>query len=108
MISLQVVLGLCIAILLLLLSVSVYFNYKHGLIIITLVDEIERSLGILDEREESISKILEIPLFYDSPQVRQVHNDIIDCRDSILSITASLSNSEPAEDLIAEDLEAAE
>ena len=54
----------CIVVLLLLLAVSLYFNYKHGVIIITLVDAVEDSLSVLDEKEESISRILEIPLFY--------------------------------------------
>jgi hypothetical protein len=99
----QIALIGCIAVLLLLLSVSLYFNYKHGVIIITLVDAVEDSLSVLDEKEESISRILEIPLFYDSPQVRQVHNDIIDCRDSILSIAYALGNADMVETVAEEE-----
>ena len=69
-----------------------YFNYKHGVLILKVVDEIEDSLDVLDEKYGSISNILEIPLFYDSPQVRQVHVDIKDCRDSILKIASLLGN----------------
>ncbi len=104
----QMALIACVAVLLLLLTVSLYFNYKHGVIIITLVDAVEDSLSVLDEKEESISKILEIPLFYDSPQVRQVHNDIIDCRDSILSIANALGNVDMVESAVEEEQELAE
>ncbi len=104
----QMALIACVAVLLLLLTVSLYFNYKHGVIIITLVDAVEDSLSVLDEKEESISRILEIPLFYDSPQVRQVHNDIIDCRDSILSIANALGNVDMVESAVEEEQEPAE
>ena len=104
----QITLIVCAAVLLLLLTVSLYFNYKHGVLIITLVDAVEDSLSVLDDKEESISKILEIPLFYDSPQVRQVHNDIIDCRDSILSIANALGNGDVIETAAEEEQRSAE
>ncbi|MBC8409390.1 MAG: hypothetical protein H8E12_11820 [Rhodobacteraceae bacterium] len=75
-----------------LLSISIYFNYKHGILIIKTVDEIEGALEVLDKKYESVSKILEIPLFFDSPQVKQLHNDIGACRDSILQVASSLGN----------------
>jgi len=46
----------------------------------------------MDEKHQSISAVLEIPLFYDSPQIRQVHNDISACRDSILKVATTLGN----------------
>lgn len=73
-------------ILLVLLLVSLYFNYKHGTLILQIVDRIEESLDVLDERYGSISNILQIPLFYDSPQVRAVLDDIKTCRDAILRV----------------------
>ena len=68
------------------LSVSVYYLIKFSLIILRVQDAIEESLDVIDERYQSISKILEIPLFYDSPQIRQVVNDIKITRDSLLSV----------------------
>ena len=47
---------------------------------------------MLDERYRSISEILEIPLFYDSPQIRQVVNDIKVSRDSVLKIAQSFAS----------------
>ena len=73
-----------------LLVVSVYFNIKHGLLIISLTESIEEVLDVLDERYSSISQVLEIPLFYDSPQVRKVVEDIKICRDSLLKSANAL------------------
>ena len=53
----------------------------------------------MDEKERSMAEVLEIPLFYDSPQIRQVHNDISDCRDSILKIATSLGNVDSADEV---------
>ena len=55
---------------------SAYYNYKFGRALIRMEDALEQSLDRLDERYESISKVLEIPLFYDSPQIRQVVSDL--------------------------------
>lgn len=66
------------------LGVSIYFNVKHGIFILRIIDSIESVLDILDEKYNNISKILEIPLFYDSPQIRNVVEDIRVCRDSLL------------------------
>ncbi len=86
MITAIVILSIFSAILLALLLVSLYFNYKHGIILLQIVDRIEESLDILDERYASISEILKIPLFFDSPQVRAVLEDIKVCRDAILRV----------------------
>tara|TARA_A100001037_G_C14734927_1_gene450500 strand:+ start:232 stop:531 length:300 start_codon:yes stop_codon:yes gene_type:complete len=83
-VTLQLALIISTAILSLLLAVSVYFNVKHGLIIVKFLEAIEESLDVMDERYSSINKVLETPLFYDSPQIRQVLDDVRICRDSIL------------------------
>ena len=61
-------------------------------------DSIAVSLDKLDERYQSISQILEIPLFYDSPQIRKVVSDIRDCRDSILEVANSIAKIEERQD----------
>ena len=68
------------------LSVSIYYLIKFSLIILKVQDAIEDALDVIDERYQSISKILEIPLFYDSPQIRQVVNDIKITRDALLAV----------------------
>lgn len=67
-----------------LLFASLYYNYKFGLKILEYVDQVEDVLDIFDERYENISKVIELPLFYDSPQIRAVVEDIKECRDSVL------------------------
>lgn len=68
------------------LAVSTYYLAKFSLIILRIQDAIEESLDVIDERYQSISKILEIPLFFDSPQIRQVVNDIKITRDTLLKV----------------------
>lgn len=75
-----------IALLTVSLAISLYYVVKFSLIIIKIEDAIEESLDVIDERYRSISKILEIPLFFDSPQIRQVINDIKVTRDTLLLI----------------------
>ena len=88
------------AVLAIILSVSLYFNYKHGVLLINIIDQIEDALQIMDEKERSISDVLQVPLFYDSPQIRQVHDDLTECRDSILLIASSLGRIDNEEEIV--------
>ena len=81
-----------------LLGISVYYNYKFGRSLIRMEDALEQSLDRLDERYESISKVLEIPLFYDSPQIRQVVADIKSCQQSILYVANEIGRLEEIDD----------
>ena len=74
-----------------LLSISAYYNYKFGKIIINIEDTLERSLDELDVVYGRISKILEIPVFFDSVEVRQVIADIEVAQQTILKIAGSLT-----------------
>ena len=81
-----------------LLCASIYFNVKHGLLILKMTESMEEVLDTLDEKYSSISKVLEIPLFYDSPQVRGVVEDIRECRDVLLKSASKLTNIQQEED----------
>ena len=81
-----------------LLMLSAYYNYKFGRALIRMEDALEISLDRLDTRYESVSKILEIDLFYDSPQVRQVISDIKECQESILYVANEIGRLEEIED----------
>ena len=83
--------------------VSVYYNIKFAKIILKIEDALTESLDQLDEKYNNISKILEIPLFYDSPQIRQVVTDIRACRDSILYVANQISEIEESIDGIEEE-----
>jgi len=62
------------------------------MLLLKMEDVIEESLDVLDKRYASISKTLETPLFYDSPEVRKTLKDIKECRDSILYIANILTS----------------
>jgi hypothetical protein len=81
-----------------LLVVSVYYNYRFAKIIMKFEDSIAVGLDKLDERYQSISMILEIPVFYDSPQVKKVVSDMQVCRDTILEVANSLAKIEESQD----------
>ena len=81
-----------------LLGLSLYYNYKFGRALIRMEDALELSLDKLDEKYASISKILEIPLFYDSPQIRQVVEDIKACQQSILFVAQEIGSLEEIDD----------
>jgi|ETNvirnome_6_100_1030635.scaffolds.fasta_scaffold18367_3 hypothetical protein len=90
MTSIIILSSLCI-LLISLLSISIYFNIKHGILLLKIQDTIERSLDSLDIKYKNISDILEIPIFFDSMEVRRVISEIQGARDSILYIANELT-----------------
>ena len=76
------------------LTISLRYNYIFARIIIKVEDSVTESLDILDVHHNNISKVLEIPIFFDSPQVRQVVQSIKACRDSILYIANNIASVE--------------
>ena len=80
--------------LVLLLLVSIYYNYKFAKIIFKMEDAIEQSLDTLDEKYSKIQKILDTPLFFDSPQVKQVLEDIAQSREAVLYVANQLARIE--------------
>lgn len=86
-----------------LLGISLFYNYKFGRTLIRMEDALEESLDKLDQRYVSISQVLEIPLFYDSPQIRQVVSDIKECQDSILFVANEIGRLEETQDGEEED-----
>jgi hypothetical protein len=62
------------------------------MIIFRVQDAIEESLDVLDKRYESISKILKIPLFYDSPEIKRAVDDIRKSREAVLYVANQLAS----------------
>jgi len=85
-----VLLGVCFIALL----ISLRYNYKFAIIIIEVEDSMTECLGILDDQYSNISKVLEIPIFFDSPQVRQVIDSMKVCKDSILYVANNIAKIE--------------
>ena len=61
-------------------------------------DVIEDSLDVLDEKYAKISEILNIPIFFDSKEIRDVLHEINGVRDSILNIAQKLTNQKEVEE----------
>ncbi len=101
------ILGSIAAVQFVLLAASIYYNVKFGIKILNMQDSIEEALDILDEREESIGKVLEIPLFYDSPEIKRVHHDIKRTKQAMLRVENTLVDSvnEQDSDIGADDAE---
>jgi len=96
----MMVLGWSLAAFFFLLSIiSTYYSVKFGMLILRIEDVIELSLETMDSEVLAIEKVLEIPLFYDSPEIRRVHSSLKSSRDAVLSVadkltTAHISNEE--------------
>jgi len=73
------------------------------MIIIRTQDVIEESLDILDDKYAKISEILNIPIFFDSKEVRDVLYEIKGVKDSILAIAQRLTNQEIIEEEFEEE-----
>ena len=72
---------------------STYYCLKFAIIIIEISEAIEESLDEIDENYSNISKILEIPIFYDSYEVKSAVNSLEDARNSLLNVANKLSSS---------------
>ena len=82
---------------LILLSTAIFLSiycYRFARTIMRVQDAIEDCLFVMDERIKSIDKVLEIPLFFDSPEIRRVHEDLRLSRDAIIKVAETFSTIE--------------
>tara|TARA_Y100001972_G_scaffold31429_1_gene38675 strand:+ start:1770 stop:2051 length:282 start_codon:yes stop_codon:yes gene_type:complete len=82
-----------IAILSLLFLIVSYYCIKFALIILKVKQAIEDSLEKIDESYYKISEVLNIPIFFNSKEVKTVIDEIKNSRDILLFIANSLTNS---------------
>jgi hypothetical protein len=83
---------IAITVLIILLVAISYYCIKFGLIIVRMQDALQDSMDVLDDKYGRISEILQRPLFFDSPEVRQVLRDIDDSRRALHSVALALSS----------------
>ena len=69
-----------------LLGVSLYYNYRFGTLILKIEDTLEDCLDTIDEKYESMNEILSRPLFFDSPEVKRVVEDVRSTKESLHQI----------------------
>lgn len=74
------------------LLISLYYCIRFALVIIRIQDVLEESLDIIDSKYNTLSKILEIPIFYNSPEVKSVISEIEEAKDSLLYIANQLTS----------------
>jgi len=82
----------------LILTGCIYYLWRFSRIILKVEDGVENALDILDQRYQSISKVLEIPLFFDSPEIKRVVTDVKESREAILAVANSIANIEEVQD----------
>ena len=85
----------------------IFYNIKFGIALLRVQDAIQESLGLIEEKYEQISELLTVPLFYDSPQIKQVVEDLRASRDAILYVAEEFANIDDSLDnkLAEEDVE---
>lgn len=55
-----------------LIIVLIYYNIKHGKIILKMEDAVENALDVIDQAYRRTSDILQIPVAMNTPEVREV------------------------------------
>jgi hypothetical protein len=78
--------------LLIIITILVYYLYKFGMLLLELESIIEASIDELEEKIEVFDKILEKPVFFDSVEVRQCIDQIRQCRDIVIKIGNELTS----------------
>lgn len=75
------------------LILAIYYCVKFALIILKVKEAIEDSLEKIDESYYKISEVLNIPIFFNSKEVKTVIDEIKNSRDMLLFIASNLTNS---------------
>lgn len=86
-----VILSILCMILVTALSYIGYQWYRLALIILKLEEEIEDSLDILDDMFKEMAQLLEVPVVYDDPVVRQVVDIMKRLKQTILLIANKIT-----------------
>tara|TARA_B100000085_G_scaffold276419_1_gene295532 strand:+ start:4420 stop:4632 length:213 start_codon:yes stop_codon:yes gene_type:complete len=66
-------------------------------------ETIEESLDVIDQKYSNISRILEIPIFFDSPEIKSVLRELEDTRNSLLYVANELTNNNVEDDVTTDD-----
>jgi hypothetical protein len=71
--------------------ILLYFCIKFGITIIKIQEIIEECLDVIDEKYNNVVRILEIPVFSDSPEIKRMINELDQIKLSIIYIANKLS-----------------
>ena len=70
-----------------------FFCIKFAFTILKVQEAIEESLDKIDEKYNRITEISNIPVFYDSPEIKNMIIEIRDVRTDVLDVAKVLTNS---------------
>ena len=82
----------------LLFAISAFYVVRFGLLILKFQDSIGQALDIIDEKYSTITEICDRPLFYDSPEVRRVLEDLKETRLALHKVAYSLTTNMVSEE----------
>lgn len=82
-----------------------YFCFKFALVVLRVQEAIEDSLDSIDQKYQRLGEILKIPVFFDSPEIKRIVEEIYEVRLSILYVAERLSNSIEKKEKIEEESE---
>ena len=68
-----------------------FYAIKFGMVLIKVQDSLEECLDILDERYYTMSQILDIPLYHDTPEIKRVREDIEISQNAVLEVASKLT-----------------
>lgn len=92
-----------IGVLVVLLLIVSWYCIKFSMIVLDVQDSLEESLELLDQKYNNLSKILEIPIFYDSQEVKRAINEVEDARNIMLYIANRITSSVEEKAIIDEE-----
>lgn len=92
-----------IGVLVVLLLIVSWYCIKFSMIVLDVQDSLEESLDLLDQKYNNLSKILEIPIFYDSQEVKRAINEVEDARNIMLYIANRITSSVEEKAIINEE-----
>jgi len=95
---LEIILTISLTISVILFVITSFYLFRFSILIIKIQDALEECIENLEIRQQSISKILEIPLFYDSLEIRRVLDEIKFAKLSIEEVAQTLGNIEETEE----------
>lgn len=86
------ILIVCVLVLSLLCLFLTYKLVKFSLLILEVEDAVNECVELLDARYRTMSEVLEMPVFFDSMEVRRVISDIRDCQNAVVVVANRLTN----------------
>ena len=69
-----------------------FYCIRFALTILRFQDSLEEALDVINERYGSVADICDRPLFYDSPEVKKVLEDLKETRNALHLVAYSLTS----------------